>query len=169
MYLNKAFLYGNLTRDPELRALPSGQQVASFSIATNRSFKNKEGQQQDQTEYHNVVAFGRQAEVIGQYLKKGRPVFIEGRIQTRSWEAEGKKNYRTEIVVDNFQFGPQAGGAATGAAGGYGGGTSKGVDNTGAPVGGASDSMDDFGGGNTGGGDAIQYPDDEINPEDIPF
>lgn len=168
MYLNKAFLYGNLTRDPELRALPSGQQVASFSIATNRSFKNKDGQQQDQTEYHNIVAFGRQAEVIGQYLKKGRPVFIEGRIQTRSWESEGKKSYRTEIVVDNFQFGPQAGGAATGAsASGYGAG-SKGVDNNGAPVGGASDSMDDFGGGSTGG-DAIQYPDDEINPEDIPF
>ena len=87
MYLNKSYLYGNLTRDPEVRALPSGQQVATFSIATNRSFRNKEGQQQDQTEYHNIVAFGRQAEVMGQYLKKGRPVFIEGRIQTRSWEA----------------------------------------------------------------------------------
>lgn len=163
MYLNKAFLYGNLTRDPELRALPSGQQVASFSIATNRTFRNKEGQQQDQTEYHNIVAFGRQAEVIGQYLKKGRPVFIEGRIQTRSWEAEGKKNYRTEIVVDNFQFGPQAGG--TGAGGSSFGGASA-PRSSSAPAAGG-EPADDFGGDT--GGDSIQYPDDEINPEDIPF
>lgn len=162
MYLNKAFLYGNLTRDPELRALPSGAQVASFGIATNRTFRNKEGQQQDQTEYHNIVAFGRQAEVIGQYLKKGRPVFIEGRIQTRSWEAEGKKNYRTEIVVDNFQFGPQAGGAGGGS---FGGGSAP--QNSSAPAA-AGDQMDDFG-GSSAGGDSIQYPDDEINPEDIPF
>ena len=160
MYLNKAFLYGNLTRDPELRALPSGAQVASFGIATNRTFRNKEGQQQDQTEYHNIVAFGRQAEVIGQYLKKGRPVFIEGRIQTRSWESEGKKNYRTEIVVDNFQFGPQAGGAA---GAGYAAGASRGSSAS------ASEPQDDFGGSEPAGGDSIQYPDDEINPEDIPF
>jgi single-strand DNA-binding protein len=152
MYLNKAFLYGNLTRDPELRALPSGQQVASFAIATNRTFRNKEGQQQDQTEYHNIVAFGRQAEVIGQYLKTGRPVFIEGRIQTRSWESEGRKNYRTEIVVDNFQFGPQAGGA----------GAPR--NEAAAP---AASPSDDF--GPDTGGESIQYPDDEINPEDIPF
>lgn len=159
MYLNKAFVYGNLTRDPELRALPGGQQVASFSLATNRTFKNKEGQQQEQVEYHNIVAFGRQAEVIGQYLKKGRPVFIEGRIQTRSWEADGKKNYRTEIVVDNFQFGPQAGGAGAGA---------PRSESTNAPAATASsNSADDFGGNS--GGEGIQYPDEEINPEDIPF
>ncbi len=166
MYLNKAFLYGNLTRDPELRALPSGQQVASFSIATNRTYKNKDGQQQDQTEYHNIVAFGRQAEVIGQYLKKGRPVFLEGRIQTRSWEAEGKKNYRTEVVVDNFQFGPQAGGAAGGASGSQGESPSGGTRSQGAAPAAAND-MGEFGGDT--GGDSIQYPDDEINPEDIPF
>ncbi len=160
MYLNKALLYGNLTRDPELRALPSGQQVATFGLATNRTYRNKEGQQQEQTEFHNIVAFGRQAEIMGQYLKKGRPVFIEGRIQTRSWESEGRKNYRTEIVVDNFQFGPQAGGAA-GAGGNYGADRSSS-----APA--AAGQGDDFG-GEAGGGDAIQYPDDEINPEDIPF
>lgn len=153
MYLNKALLYGNLTRDPEVRALPSGQQVATFGLATNRSFRNKEGQQQEQTEFHNIVAFGRTAEVMGQYLKKGRPVFVEGRIQTRSWEAEGRKNYRTEIVVDNFQFGPQAGGTPAGG-GNYSGGRA------------AEDQSQDTGGA---GGDAIQYPDDEINPEDIPF
>lgn len=153
MYLNKALLYGNLTRDPEIRALPSGQQVATFGLATNRSFRNKEGQQQEQTEFHNIVAFGRTAEVMGQYLKKGRPVFIEGRIQTRSWEADGRKNYRTEIVVDNFQFGPQAGGAAAG--GNFSGGQTRA----------AEDQSQDT----ASGGDAIQYPEDEINPEDIPF
>jgi single-strand DNA-binding protein len=152
MYLNKALLYGNLTRDPEVRALPSGQQVATFGLATNRTFRNKEGQQQEQTEFHNIVAFGRTAEVMGQYLKKGRPVFVEGRIQTRSWEADGKKNYRTEIVVDNFQFGPQAGGAGAGA--GTGTGSSSRA---------AEDQSQDT------GADSIQYPDEEINPEDIPF
>jgi single-strand DNA-binding protein len=167
MYLNKALLYGNLTRDPELKALPSGQQVASFSIATNRSFKNKDGVQQDQTEYHNVVAFGRTAEVMGQYLKKGRPVFLEGRIQTRSWEAEGKKNYRTEIVVDTFQFGAQApgSGGATGT-----GNTSVGSNATTRPSTGNDMSEHDGMGGMPGTeGESIQYPDDEINPEDIPF
>lgn len=169
MYLNKVLLYGNLTRDPELRAIPSGQQVASFGLATNRSFKNKEGQQQEQTEFHNIVAFGRTAEVMGQYLKKGRPVYIEGRIQTRSWDKDGAKQYRTEIVVDTFQFGPQAGGTDGARSGGYSAPAS-----TGAPSGGNSrpasiapekGGEDDFG----GTGDAIQYPDDEINPEDIPF
>jgi single-strand DNA-binding protein len=151
MYLNKALLYGNLTRDPELKALPSGQQVANFSIATNRTYKDKNGAKQEQTEFHNVVAFGRTAEVIAQYVKKGRPIYIEGRIQTRSWEAEGKKNYRTEVIVETFQFG---------ADGGRGG----------APSGGASSASEDQSAGMpASSGDAIQYPDEEINPEDIPF
>jgi len=106
MYLNKVQLYGNLTRDPELKALPSGQSVASFSIATNRTFKDKAGAKQEQVEFHNVVAFGKTADVIGQYFKKGKPIYVEGRIQTRSWEKDGKKNYRTEIVLETFQFGP---------------------------------------------------------------
>jgi single-strand DNA-binding protein len=142
MYLNKALIYGNLTRDPELKSLPSGQAVASFAVATNRSFKAKDGQKQEQVEYHNVVAFGRTAEVIGQYMKKGRPIFIEGRIQTRSWEHEGKKQYRTEIVVDSFQFGAQ---------------------------GGSGERTERDTGSQDGGSDDIQYPDEEINPEDIPF
>ncbi|HVW71821.1 MAG TPA: single-stranded DNA-binding protein [Candidatus Paceibacterota bacterium] len=154
MYLNKVMLYGNLTRDPEVKALPSGQQVANFSIATNRTYKDKNGQKQEQTEYHNVVAFGRTAEVIGQYVKKGRPLFVEGRLQTRSWEAEGKKNYRTEIIVENFQFG------ADGGRGGEGGASR-------APRA-AAEPADDFGGA-PAGGESIQYPDEEINPEDIPF
>lgn len=167
MYLNKVMLYGNLTRDPELRAIPSGQQVATFGLATNRSFKNKEGQQQEQTEFHNIVAFGRTAEVMGQYLKKGRPVFIDGRIQTRSWDKDGTKQYRTEIVVDTFQFGPQAGGTDGGARAGSSAPASSGAGSS-RPASVAPEKTggeDDFG----GTGDAIQYPDDEINPEDIPF
>src|SRR5487761_2556327 len=111
MYLNKVFLYGNLTRDPELKALPSGLQLASFGIATNRTCKDKNGAKQEATEFHNIVAFGRTAEVLAQYMKKGRPLFIEGRIQTRSWDDKdgGKKQYRTEIIVDNFQFGADGG------------------------------------------------------------
>jgi single-strand DNA-binding protein len=150
MYLNKVLLYGNLTRDPELRALPSGQQVATFGLATNRSFRNKEGAQQEQTEFHNIVAFGRTAEVMGQYLRKGRPVYVEGRIQTRSWDAEGTKKYRTEIVVDSFQFGPQAGG--------------EGGSRQQAPADESSQQAPQ-----DTGSDSIQYPDDEINPADIPF
>jgi single-strand DNA-binding protein len=153
MYLNKVFLYGNLTRDPELRALPSGQQVASFALATNRTFKNKDGEKQDAVEYHNIVAFGRQAEVIGQYLKKGRPVYVEGRIQTRSWDdkTSGEKKYRTEIVIENFQFGPGGSGMGGGARGDEGGAAPS-------PKAKGGDKPDD-----------IAYPAEEISPDDIPF
>jgi len=151
MYINKVSIYGNLTRDPEVKALPSGSQVASFSVATNRTYKDQAGQQQDQVEYHNIVMFGKTAEVAGQYLKKGRPVYIEGRLQTRNWEKDGVKHYRTEIVADRFQFGPSprdgaapAGGAAAAAA--------PAATEQAAPS-----------------ADAIQYPDEDINPEDIPF
>lgn len=113
MYLNKVMIYGNLTRDPELRALPSGQQVVQLNVATNRSYKDKQGQQQESSEFHSCVAFGRTAEVIGQYFKKGRPIYVEGRLQTRSWESDGVKKYRTEIVVDSFQFGPSTSDRAT--------------------------------------------------------
>lgn len=104
MNLNKVFLYGNLTADPESRALPSGGSVVSFSIATNRTYKDRDGRSQEQTEFHNLVAFGKQADLIGQYMKKGRPIYIEGRLQTRSWDSEGQKRYKTEIVVESFQF-----------------------------------------------------------------
>ena len=149
MYLNKVFLYGNLTRDPELKALPSGSNVANFGLATNRTYKDKSGAKQETTEFHNIVAFGRTAEVIAQYCKKGRPIFVEGRIQTRSWEGkeDGKKQYRTEIVIDNFQFGADAkgGGAPSASRGAEEQPTSK------------------------NDGESIKYPDEEINPEDIPF
>lgn len=113
MYINKVQLYGNLTRDPELKALPSGAQVCSFSMATNRSFKDKEGGLNEQTEYHNIVVFGRMAEVIGQYCKKGRPIYVEGRLQTRSWDKDGTKVYRTEVVMESFQFGADGGASSS--------------------------------------------------------
>src|SRR5882672_10763505 len=115
MYINKVFLFGNLTRDPELRALPSGMNVCSFSVATNRVYKDRDGKKQEQTDFHNVVVFGRQADTVNQYLKKGSSVFVEGRMQTRSWEGkDGEKKYRTEIVADRVQFGPRAGGGGGG-------------------------------------------------------
>lgn len=100
--LNKAQLIGNLTKDPELKTIPSGQAVASFSVATNSSWVDKAGQKQEKSEFHNVVAWGKLAEICGSYMKKGKKVYVEGRIQTRDWEGEdGVKKYRTEIVADN--------------------------------------------------------------------
>ncbi len=152
MYLNKVFLYGNLTRDPELRALPSGGQVANFGLATNRVYKDKNGAKQEATEFHNIVAFGRQAEVIGQYCKKGKGIFVEGRLQTRAWDDKesGQKKYRTEIIIENFQFGD---GGGRGGSGGGGASASRGEEPQTAPK----------------EAEEIKYPDEEINPEDIPF
>lgn len=109
MNFNKAFVLGNLTRDPEVRQTPSGQTVASFAVATNRFYVDKTGQKQQQAEFHNVVAWGKLADICGQYLGKGRLVFIEGRIQTRSWQDQqsGQKRYRTEVVAESMQMGPR--------------------------------------------------------------
>lgn len=108
MNLNKAFILGNLTRDPELRQTPTGQNVATLGIATNRLWTDKEGNKQTQVEFHSVVLWGRLAEIASQYLSKGRLVFIEGRITTRSWQdQQGQKKYRTEIVAENMQLGPR--------------------------------------------------------------
>jgi single-strand DNA-binding protein len=157
MYINKAMIYGNLTRDPEMRALPNGTPVTSFSVATNRVYKDKSGVRQESVDYHNVVVFGRQAETVNQYLRKGSPAFVEGRIQTRSWDdKEGKKQYRTEIVADTIQFGPKGGGMTGAVSGGeHAAGMSakstKSAPRDEAPL------------------DTIEYPDEDINPEDIPF
>lgn len=156
MYINKVILYGNLTKDPELKSLPSGIHVNSFSVATNRSTKDASGNKKDVVEYHNVVAFGKQAELIHQYVKKGNPIYIEGRIQTRSWDGQdGKKNYRTEVMLESFQFGPK-GGASTGASN-YG--SSQSAAST--PNNADDQSVPDAA--------EVQYPDEDINPEDIPF
>ncbi len=156
MYLNKAILIGNLTRDPELRSLPSGIKVCTFSLATNRVWKDKNGARQESSDYHNVVVFGRQAETVAQYMKKGSSILVEGRMQTRSWDDKnsGEKKYRTEIVADRTQFGPK-GGSATG----EGGGARSGAPSSGPSKSGASQDE----------GDAIEYPEEDISPEDIPF
>ena len=109
MYLNKAIIIGNLTRDPETKALPSGVSVTNFSLATNRVYNDKDGNKQEEVEYHNVVVFGKQAESAGQYLKKGQSALVEGRLQTQSWETDGVKKYKTEIIADRVQFGAKAG------------------------------------------------------------
>ncbi len=103
--VNKAILIGNLGADPELRYTPGGQAVASFSMATTEKFKNKEGEQQERTEWHNIVCWRRTAEIANEYLKKGSPVYIEGRIQYRSYEdKDGIKRYRTDIVAQRLQL-----------------------------------------------------------------
>lgn len=140
MYLNKAFIIGNLTRDPELKSLPSGVQVASFSVATNRVWKDKNGAKQESADFHNIVVFGNQAESSSKFLKKGSQVLIEGRLQTRSWEdAEGKKMYRTEIVADKVTFGSKA-----------------------------KESNEDTG-KQPAPATPVDYPQEDITPEDIPF
>ncbi len=123
MNLNKVFVMGNLTRDPELRQIPTGQTVCSFSIATNRRFTDKAGQKQEQVEFHNIVAWGRQAEIINQYLHKGSSIFVEGRLQTRSWQdQQGTKHWKTEIVAEQIQLGPRpAGGGGNPQTGEWGG------------------------------------------------
>jgi single-strand DNA-binding protein len=104
MDLNKVMIIGRLTRDPELRTIPSGQSVCQIAVATNYSYVNKQtGQKVDQPEYHNIVLWGKLGEIANQYLKKGTQVYFEGRLQTRSWDGQdGKKNYKTEIVADNM-------------------------------------------------------------------
>lgn len=149
MYINKAIIYGNLTRDPELKSLPSGTQVCEFGVATNRVWKDKNGARQESADYHNIVVFGRQAELIKQYLHKGSGVFLEGRIQTRSWDAQdGTKRYRTEIVADRIQFGPKNSSIGS-------------TNSTQASSDKVQDKKDE--------GPSIEYPEEEINSEDIPF
>ena len=143
MYINKALIYGNLTRDPELRKTNSGIDVAAIGVATNRVYNDKDGNKQEEVEFHNVTLFGKQAELVAQYLKKGSPIYIEGRLRTSSWEADGVKKYKTEIISENFQFGPKNSGS--------------------------SDNKSN----DAGGSQEVNYPkssaSNEIDPNDIPF
>lgn len=119
MNVNKAILVGRLTRDPEIRNTPSGQSVATLSLATNRFWKDKNGQRQDKTEFHNVVLWGRLAEIAGQYLTKGQEAFIEGRLETRKYTAkDGSERRVTEIIAENMQLGARAQGASNNGNGG---------------------------------------------------
>jgi len=118
--VNKVILIGNLGKDPEVKYTPSGMAVARFSLATNERYKDKEGNWQDKTEWHNLVAFQRTAEIVGEYLKKGRTCYVEGRLQTSSWDDKesGQKKYRTEIIVGDLVL---LGGREGGEGGSYGG------------------------------------------------
>lgn len=150
MYLNKVIIAGNLTRDPEQRSLPSGASVTSFSVATSRVWKDKSGAKQEDTQFHNVVVFGPQADSSAQYLKKGSSVMVEGRIQTRSWDAQdGQKKYRTEIVAEKVQFGPRRENTSSGS--------------------GDSAQANTANSGKKEELDTIEYPEEDINPDDIPF
>jgi single-strand DNA-binding protein len=132
MSLNKVMLIGNLGKDPELRFTPSGRAVARFSLATSESWTDQQGQKQDRTEWHNVVVWGKQAESCGQYLSKGRQVFIEGSIRSRQYDdKEGQKRYITEVIAQRVQFlgggRGEGGGRGAGASGGGGGGGDESV------------------------------------------
>ena len=148
MDLNKVMIIGRLTRDPELKSLSSGTVIVNFSVATNRTWRDKSGQKQEGVEYHNVVAFGRTAENVNQYMKKGSGIYVECRIQTRSWDgADGKKNYRTEIIADRVQFGPKK----------------EGVSQMPSIASAKEDSRE------TPPVDTIDYPEENVNVDDIPF
>jgi len=155
MNVNKVLLIGNLTRDPEMRSLPSGQPVANFGIATNRVWRDKEGQKQQQADFHNIVAFGKLAETVNQYMKKGNMMYVEGRLTTRSWDApDGTKKSRTEIIAETIQFGPRLGGAQSG---NYSQTTGTSVPRqTQQPQ-----QQDDIA--------TVEYPEDDVNPNEIPF
>ena len=115
MNVNKAIIIGRLVRDPEVRTTQSGQTVTNFSVATSSKWKGQDGQMNEKTEFHNVIAWGKRGEVIGQYMTKGQEIYVEGRLETRSWDDKetNKKMYRTEINLENFEFGAKAGGGSS--------------------------------------------------------
>lgn len=142
MNVNTVTIIGRLTRDPEMKALTSGSNVTSFSLATSRKYK-KDEQDVEETEFHNCVAYGKPAELINQYMSKGALMLVQGRLKTQSWEKEGQKHYRTEIVVESFQFGPRPANPSSNGSG-----------------------------GSTGQRSQQEEPDfdpGQLNPEDIPF
>ena len=155
MNLNKVFIIGRLTADPQLRTTTGGQSVASFGIATNRVWTDKQGKKQEDVQFHNVVVWGRQAEIASQFLKKGSMVFVEGRLQNRSWQdKQGQNRTTTEVVCERMQFGPRAGGAAGApqSGGWQGNSPAKGVDE---PV---HEELPE-----------INIDEGDIKPENIPF
>ncbi len=162
MDLNKVILVGRVTADPQVRTTPGGQSVTTIGVATNRTWTDKAGQKQEQTEFHNVVLWGRTAEIAGQYLTKGAMVLIEGRLQTRSWtDKQGQQRKTTEVMAERMQLGPRP----QGGGGGQGGGRNFGSpSDSSAPHGGSADgapSLDEI--------PVINLEEDEIKPEEIPF
>jgi len=150
MNLNKVLIAGRLTADPELRTTPSGAHVTSFSVATNRNWTDKDGNKKEETEFHNIVAWGRQADVVNQFSKKGNLILVEGRLQTRAWETkEGQTRKTTEIIAERIQLGPRPSGQA-------GGSSKKDSDEKG-----PQEKKDDM--------PVIDLDSDDIKPEDLPF
>lgn len=156
MNFQKTYILGRVAHTPELKQLENGNKVATFSMATNRNWKDKDGNPQEEAEWHNLVAFGRTAEILAQYVQGGQVLFIEGRNKTRSWEdkTDGGKRYRTEVIVESFQFGQKA-------ASRNGGGD---VENE-------KVAPEVKTGGYTGplGGETIDYDTNNVNIDDIPF
>lgn len=150
-YINAVTILGNLTRDPELKKLPSGTAVVNFSVATNRVWYDKDSQKQESVEFHNIVSFGKTAENIARYMSKGSQIVVQGRLETRSWDDKdsGKKMYRTEIIAEHVQFGH-----------------SPNKENRPTE---RRDEDDGFEGPYGSRGSQVDYPEDDINPEDIPF
>lgn len=162
MNLNKVILVGRVTKDPEQKALPSGIAISTFSLATNKVYTDKNSEKQETAEFHNILFFGKQAEVVGSYVKKGYLLLVEGRLQTRSWEDKetGKKMYRTEIVGESLQLPPKSLSPQSDADRQYDEIDSQDKPNySKRPAQAARPKADD----------PIEYPEDEINPEDIPF
>jgi single-strand DNA-binding protein len=161
MSVNKVILVGRLGRDPETRYTGAGQAVANFTVATDETYKDRNGERQKRTEWHKIVVWGKQAEIAQQYLKKGSLIFIEGRIQSREWQdKEGQKRTSFEIVANNFRMlgGRPEGAAASAGAGAMGGTASRAADDFAEPP--AASTSDDLGG----------HPGaPEISDEDIPF
>ena len=157
MNINKVMIYGNLTRDPELRQLPSGTNVANLGIATNRYYNNQQGERVEEVEYHNVVLFGRLADLTQQYLNKGSGAYIEGRLRTSSWDDKetGQKRYRTEIIGEQMQFGPRRDGGTSGQEGGQSAPQPQATPSSSAQPQQPPKTPD--------------YPEATINPDDIPF
>lgn len=152
MNLNKVFLIGNLTADPELRTTAGGQSVMELRIATNRTWTDKSGKRQDQAEFHSVIIWGRQAEIVKQFLTKGSSIFIEGRLQTRNWEdKQGVKHWKTEVVCERMQLGPRSSRAEGGFAPSSRQEESKGAQKQDAEI------------------PVIDIGDEEIKAEDLPF
>ncbi len=158
MNVNKAIVVGRVTREPEMRTTPGGQNVTSFGVATNRVYNDAKGQKQEQTEFHNIVAWGKLAEICSQYLVIGQEIYVEGRMQARNWDApDGCKRNRTEIVCENMQMGSKPRGFAPGAP----------ASEQSAP---ASATGGSAYGGNNSSAPAPSAPStEEINVEEIPF
>ena len=162
MNLNKVFIVGRVTSDLVLKATPTGQAVTNFSVATNRVWTDKAGAKQEEAEFHNIVVWGRQAELASQFLSKGSLVLIEGRLRTRSWKDAQNQNHRvTEIIAERLQFGPRSAGGGAASAG-----TARAATSTAAPAAAHKEAFEDSLEENI---PEISLDEEDIKPEDLPF